>query len=155
MQYKSISREDARTLEKFVGVCEDGKNFYEHAAEETDNQDLRRIFIEQATTRISAINALKPEYEVRTEEQVDESGTIVGSLHKWYTDAKRAIKGKEDENFVLVEQLEELEDRTLSELRVAIEDIENPTLEKRLTEQLTVMHQTHDRMKALKETLRH
>ncbi|MFP8966163.1 PA2169 family four-helix-bundle protein [Pokkaliibacter sp. CJK22405] len=150
---KTISESDAKALASFLDICEDAKSFYLHAAEKTDDEALKRLFNDQAASRDAIIRDLRPEYEIRMKEPLETKTTMTHKLHEWYADMKVAVTREAKEDYVLVKELEEVEDKTLVELQETIHEVQSPELENRLNLQLTQMHKAHDRMMNMKDNM--
>lgn len=154
MRNQIINEHDADVLSHIVNVCEDGKQFYQHAAQQAHNPALRQVFNEQLKARLLVINALRPEYEMRKAKPLSREQTVEGRLRELYTEVKTALVADDKEDYVLVEQLLASEDRTLIEMQEAINALSNPALSMQLNDQLTHIQQAHARMHHLKSVLK-
>ncbi len=138
-------------LNRVLAVCEDGRSFYQHAAQEAESATLRQIFREQAQIRSEAIQQLSNEVHKRHGSPVH-SGPLKGTLQQWYTDIRARLSHSQDH--VFIQQLEETENQTLGELKRAVRSLHDPALARQLGSHLASIQLAHDRMKSIGEDLR-
>ncbi|MDH2436223.1 DUF2383 domain-containing protein [Pokkaliibacter sp. MBI-7] len=151
---KTLTENDAQAISRFVAACEDGKRFYTHAAKEVTERDLRALFLDQATLREEVENVLSPEYEKRMGRPLKHKHTLEGKLTEWYADLKVAFLDPAKSNYVLVEQLEEAEERTLVEMQKAIHAVDDHPLKNKMNELLTRMIKSQQDILQYKEAMR-
>ncbi len=103
-------------LNDFIAILKDGLLFYEDAIERIGNPKTRALFERMITLRKKAILELAP--HVRSEgDRVRVMGTLVGTIHKEYTQIAGLLGDPED---VYLSELAALEERTLDALKETI-----------------------------------
>ncbi|MFP8964992.1 DUF2383 domain-containing protein [Pokkaliibacter sp. CJK22405] len=146
MLSRSLAENDAQAIAHFVSACEDGKHFYVHALKEVKLKDLRDLFLDLAAVRDEIEKALEPEYEARVGKPLRRHRSFEGRINEWFAEARESLQDPGRENYFLVKELEEAEDRTLIEMQRAINDVLDPKLKNRMNDFLTLMHKSHQQM---------
>ncbi len=134
-------------LNDFISLIKAGEAFYRDAAESVDHDGLKRLFVEMAAIRSAAIAEMSGKVKRADEDVSGASWAEQG--RQAYTNAKALFAEKPE---VLIEYLEEHEDRTLEQLRDALTEVEDTEARAILQRHLPIFQQSHDRMKAVKET---
>lgn len=83
-------------LKGLVSIVNDGKEGYESAAETTDSLELKAIFLKYAAERKAYELELKAHIATHGGESENESGGILGAIHRTWIDIKEALSSKED-----------------------------------------------------------
>ncbi|TCD10526.1 PA2169 family four-helix-bundle protein [Pedobacter frigidisoli] len=83
-------------LKGLVSIVNDGKEGYESAAETTDSFELKAIFLKYAAERKAYELELKAHVATHGGESENESGGILGAIHRTWIDIKEALSSKED-----------------------------------------------------------
>lgn len=134
-------------LNDVIAVLKGGAEFYREGAEQVKDPALADLFRENARKRDAAIAELSAEVQAHGSEPT--GGSWAEKAHSWYTQAKSWFGDKDD---TLVAELEEHEDRTLEEIRDALEDIPAAGSARTILERhLATFRETHDKMRALKK----
>lgn len=139
----------AKKLNELIKICNDGKEFYTKGIQEVESKKLKSLFTIMATAREKAIQDLEPFVEGRGYE-VESSGTVAGKIRQGYTAMQQVFR---DDEKVLIEQLEENEDRTLAAFKDALNEDLPTNIDHVLSENLATFSQTHDAMRNLKKSL--
>jgi len=84
-------------LKGLVSILNDGKEGYLSASEVTDSIELKDVFLRFASQRIGYAEELKGHIALHGGNSENESGGILGILHRTWIDIKQALSSKEDE----------------------------------------------------------
>lgn len=142
-------KNSARTLNELIKICNDGKEFYNKGVEEVDSPKLQNLFTIMATSRQKAIEDLEPFVEGRGFE-TEEDGTMAGKIRRGYASLQQVFRNDEK---VLIEQLEENEDRTLEAFRDALKEDLPKNIDQVIVSNLATFAETHETMRNLKKSL--
>lgn len=142
-------KNSAKKLNELIKICNDGKEFYQKGVDEVDSPKLKSLFTIMATSRQKAIEDLEPFVEGRGYE-VEESGTISGKVRQGYASLQQVFR---DDKNVLIEQLEENEDRTLEAFREALNEDLPKNINQIITSNFATFAETHETMRNLKKSL--
>lgn len=82
-------------LKGLVNIVNDGKEGYESAAEATDSIELQGLFLKYSAQRASYAMELKDHIATHGGGSENESGGILGALHRTWIDIKQALSSKE------------------------------------------------------------
>jgi uncharacterized protein (TIGR02284 family) len=83
-------------LLEVLQLVNDGKEGYQSAAESTDTPELKALFLKFSGERIVYAAELKEHIALHGEEAKNESGGIIGGLHRTWLTIKQALSSKED-----------------------------------------------------------
>lgn len=83
-------------LKGLVNIVNDGKEGYESAAEATDSIELQGLFLKYSAQRAGYAMELKDHIATHGGDSENESGGILGALHRTWIDIKQALSSKED-----------------------------------------------------------
>lgn len=83
-------------LKKLIELVNDGKEGYQSAADATDNEELKALFLKLAGERIVYEAELKEHLALHGEESSNENGGILGGLHRTWLNIKQALASKEN-----------------------------------------------------------
>jgi len=83
-------------LKEILELVNDGKEGYQSAAEATENPDLKALFARLSGERIVYAAELKEHIALHGEEAANQSGGILGGLHRTWLTIKQVLSGKED-----------------------------------------------------------
>jgi len=133
-------------LNDTISLLKAGEDFYRNAAENVDDPSLKNLFSENAAIRNAAITEMSQKVERLDEDPSGASWTE--QARQGYANAESMFNGTDS----LVDYLEEHEDRTLEQIREALKEADDREAVKILTRHLLIFQQTHDRMKAVKDT---
>jgi|GEM_PF-909523 len=147
----SALEQEKSVVTNLIDVCKDGRDFYRNASENIEGKELETIFVDSANTREAIIVGLE-EYMKDQGESVEADGTVKGKAASIY--GQLAAKITPDTEKTLVTQLEEAEDRSLETFKEATTRNITPELKAKIENYANDMQQTHDRMKAIKDTLK-
>lgn len=89
-------KEVINDLQEVLQLVNDGKEGYKVAAESTDTAELKAFFLKISGERIVYAAELKEHIALHGEEAENESGGILGGLHRTWLTIKQAMISKED-----------------------------------------------------------
>jgi len=84
-------------LLEVLQLVNDGKEGYQSAAEATDTPELKALFLQFSGERIVYASELKEHIALHGEDAKNESGGILGGLHRTWLTIKQALSSKEDQ----------------------------------------------------------
>jgi uncharacterized protein (TIGR02284 family) len=83
-------------LKGLVNIVNDGKEGYESASEATDSIELKGLFLKYSAQRAGYAMELKDHITQHGGESDNDSGGVLGVLHRTWIDIKQALSSKED-----------------------------------------------------------
>ena len=131
-----------------IKVLNSGIEFYRDAMEQVDREPIRGVFSDMVQTRINAVERLQP-YAILEEGKREDGSSFAVQARKSYTSILGSIKS--DTEHTYISQLEEVEDKTLEEIREALGKKQVDGCREALREVHDAMQRCHDRMKSLQE----
>ena len=134
-----------------IQVLNSGIEFYTDAKEQVRDPKLAQFFDRMLNARRMVKERLQP-FAVIEDGQREEGSAFSVEVRKVYTKVIGAISSDTDHAYI--SQLEEVEDKTLEELRIALKDNQPPQYEAALLQSMATMQECHDEMRALKRTVR-
>ena len=142
----------AGKLKDLTIICQDGRDFYAYAAQETKDPELHELFTCFASIREDAIGELQANINALGETAPVEEHSLAGIVRQNYAKFKKMLSL--NENAALVDELEETEDRTLEAFNQALDALP-PSDPVRIVviQQRDIFKGTHARMRALKEQM--
>lgn len=87
-------------LESLVTILNDGKKGYESAAETTNSLELKAIFEKDALQRAAYATDLKAHIKVHGGNDDNESGGVLGAVHRGWIDIKQAFTGNDNKSIL-------------------------------------------------------
>ena len=144
-----MTKGNTDVLQDLVQIARDSKSFYESAAKEVDDTNLKLDFQRMAEIKGELIAQLSSQISSRGEVP-ETSGTFAGGLRKGYGEMLAHMRGKKGAAKTYTAQLEETEDRLLKHFEQALRDVQSPQIRDVLNAQLPKLRQCHDEMKRLK-----
>lgn len=139
----------SKQVSKVIKVLNTGIDFYTEAQDKVESTQVATVFGNMATIRKSAVTRLNAYTELRDGE-TEEGGDFASEARRMYTNLIASIKS--DSDYTYISQLEEIEDKTLEELKSALNKDLDPGCRAALSEIMAEMNQCHDRMLALQKS---
>ena len=90
------NKEIISDLKDLLSIVNDGKEGYESSAEATENIELQGVFLKYAAQRAAYAEELRAHIKVHGADAENESGGVLGALHRTWIDIKQALSSKED-----------------------------------------------------------
>jgi uncharacterized protein (TIGR02284 family) len=100
-------KEKIETLKSLVKICRDAQENFREAAEKITEPDIRAFFHEKSLERANFAGEIENELHRLGEKDVDQSGSLGGSVHRGFTALKSAVGGGEQ---ALLDEAERGED---------------------------------------------
>jgi uncharacterized protein (TIGR02284 family) len=153
MIMKTTNEQTAEVLNDLVEINNDRIRGYERAAKETESKDadLRSLFDDMAAQSRRFVSELSRYVQARGEEPADGT-TIRGKIYRAWMDVKATFTGKDRK--AILASCEFGEDAAQRAYRDALESDTEYSAEVRqlIMEQKNVLKNSHDRIKALRDT---
>jgi uncharacterized protein (TIGR02284 family) len=83
-------------LKELLAIANDGKEGYQSAADATDNDELKAVFLRYSGERIVYEAELKEHIATHEGDAENENGGILGGLHRTWIHIKSALTSKDD-----------------------------------------------------------
>ncbi|MHA4895869.1 PA2169 family four-helix-bundle protein [Pedobacter sp. PWIIR3] len=83
-------------LQGLVNIVNDGKEGYESASEATDSIELQGVFLKYSAQRAAYAQDLLDHIAKHGGDGGDQTGGVIGALHRAWIDIKQALSNKED-----------------------------------------------------------
>lgn len=120
-----MTADDSQHLQVIIQTLNNGVTFYREAANNSELDAHKSIFECMLKARLFALTYLQPflQQQSQTEGQAHAFGSV---LHKMYPDILYGLDSEHD--IALIEQLEQVENETLSAMQAAMKHIQSPLL---------------------------
>ena len=144
---------DSRVTKDLMQTLEDGKDGFTRAADklaESDRPDLStkmRAYADQRAAFSTELETLAATYG----DDIDESGSVAGAIHRGWMSVKDAISGSDPDG--VLDAAEQGEDHAVSEYEDALGKDISPELREVVQRQFTGVKQAHDEVRALRDAL--
>jgi len=142
---------DAAVTKDLIQTLEDGKEGFAKGAEklaDSDRPELATAFRQNSQQRERFATELQ-EMAKSYGDQIDDSGTVVGTLHRGWMTLKDALSGSGPDG--VLDAAEQGEDHALKEYDKALKDDISPGLRTVVERQRTEVQAAHDQVKALRD----
>jgi uncharacterized protein (TIGR02284 family) len=93
-------KEVINDLQQILQLVNDGKEGYQSAAESTGTPELKALFLKISGERIVYASELKEHIALHGEEAENESGGILGGIHRTWLTIKQALSSNEDKSIL-------------------------------------------------------
>lgn len=110
-------------LKGLVNIVNDGKEGYESASEATDSIELKGLFLKYSAQRAGYAMELKDHIALHGGDSDNETGGILGALHRTWIDIKQALSSKEDA--AILSAIETGEKAAIEKYDKALDDYES------------------------------
>lgn len=90
------NKEIISDLKDLLSIVNDGKEGYESASETTDKIELQGVFLKYSAQRAGYAEELRAHIAEHGADAENESGGVLGALHRTWIDIKQALSSKED-----------------------------------------------------------
>lgn len=142
---------DVRVLNSLITTTIDSADGYRAAAEDTTNEQFRKMFIDRANEREAVIAELQQHVrEIGGDPET--SGSMIAGAHRFFLDMRDALTGSDDK--AVVEEVERGEDYIKEKYEVALSDQElSDICRSRVSAAFESVRKGHDQMSDLKSAL--
>ena len=141
---------NADLLKDIVHTAREGASFYEAARDKANKPQLREVFTRMAEAKHTLVIELSAAL-LSKGEAVPEGGSTAVALRKVYADVRAMVSSNDDA--IYVEELEEVEDRLVSEMKTALIEITDPAMKATLQQAMLSVSQCHNVMRDLKHSM--
>lgn len=148
----NLHTQEVKHVTDIVQVLNSGIDFYTDAKEKVDDKRLAQFFDRMINARRMVKERLQP-FAVQEEGKREEGSAFTVEARKVYTNVIGAMSSDKEATYIA--QLEEVEDKTLEEIRIALKEKQPPQYESALLQSLATMQECHDEMRALKKATKH
>ena len=139
-----------KKIQNLIDICEDAREFYTDATEQTKDPEMKRLFRTMADIRKGVIIDLRAHMRQNNMEIKAPSETVMGQVNKFL--GENIAKWSDNTDTKLIAYLEEAEDRCLHSFQDLANDNDIDSDTRFLVKQeLTTLQKTHDYMKELKQ----
>jgi len=146
-----MSSTDEKVTKDLIETLEDGCAGFTKGAEklaDTDRADLATTFRQYADQRKAFAQELR-DLAAQYGDQIDEDGSLLGSLHRGWMSIKDAVAGDDPEG--VLDAAEQGEDHAKSEYADALDAEISPHLREVVQRQAAAVRQAHDEVRALRD----
>ena len=143
--------EDARVTKSLIQTLEDGKEGFAKGAEKLagdGSAELAETFRTLSTQRAqfsAELEALAADYG----DDIDESGTVAGALHRGWMTLKDALTGNDPR--AVLDVAAQGEDHAVKEFKKALDGDLSADLRSVVARQAAEVQEAHDRVRALRD----
>lgn len=142
-----------KKLQNLINICEDAREFYTDAIDQTNDSEMKRLFRTMADIRKSVIINLRADMRDHNMELEEASETVAGRVNKFL--GETVAKWSDNTDSALIAYLEEAEDRCLHSFQDVSNDNDMPASTRAVvSKELEILQKTHDYMKELKEAVK-
>lgn len=141
---------DIPTLNSLIATTLDSCEGYRRAAEESENQTHRSLFLDFAGERERVVRDLQAQVQALGGEPEDD-GTILAAAHRAFLSLRDAISSRDDA--AVVAEVERGEDHIKAKYEAALDGRLDPTVEDVVRRAYQSVRAGHDRMSALKHQM--
>lgn len=145
----NVSTTDVKHVSDIVQVLNSGIEFYSDAKEKVDNPQLAQFFDRMINARKTVKQKLQP-FAIAEEGKVEQGSAFTVEVRNIYTKIIGSMSS--DKEHTYISQLEEVEDKTLEEIRTALHKKQPVDCEAALLSAFATMKECHDEMRALKRS---
>lgn len=147
-----LNTPDMKHVSDIIQVLNSGIEFYSDAKDKVEDKHLVQFFDRMVTARRMVKEQLQP-FAIQDDGKREEGSAFSVEARKVYTKVIGAMSSDKDHTYI--SQLEEVEDKTLEEFRIALKEKQPPQYEAALLQSMATMQECHDEMRALKKSTSH
>ncbi len=141
---------DDKAIRNLISVLRDSEKGFADIGEHIKDSGYKSFFLAESRVRGSYAAEIERTVNFVTDANVHETGTISGALHRAFGDLKAHL-GASDHS--LLETAEQGEDVAKKAYKEALEDTSvSDTLRALIAQQAEHVNQSHDKVKALRDT---
>ena len=136
-------------LQDLLSINIDSQKGFLEAADTTTDTQLKSLFAEFSQKR--AHNAAELRTYIRSAgQEPTNSGSVSGTVHRWWLDAKHALTGKDPST--ILDEAERGEDSIKKVYENAINNLSDITVRELVERQYRNVREAHDRVKSLRDS---
>jgi uncharacterized protein (TIGR02284 family) len=138
-------------LNDLVETSKDGEKGFRAAAEDTQNAELRPVFLKRADDCAKGAAELQ-ELVARLGDRPGEGGSVAGALHRGWVNLKAAVSNRTD--LAILEECERGEDVAKARYRKALEETLQEDIRVVVQRQYDGVMRNHDQIRDLRDRYR-
>lgn len=143
--------DDKTTLNTLLATLTDSINGYRDSAENIENGNFKRLFLESAEERSRVAQDLRGEVR-RLGGDPNDDGSFLGKTHQVFLDLKAAVTGRDDK--AIINEVERGEDYLKEKFTAALQSDKLTGETRAVVEQaFTSVRRGHDRIAEIKHSL--
>jgi uncharacterized protein (TIGR02284 family) len=150
-----INKEAISVLNNLIETSKDGEKGFHTSAEDIKNPEIKAYFLSRSSECATAVRELQAEVRALGGDP-ENSSSAAGTVHRLWVELKAAVTGKSDE--AILNEVERGEDHALKAYREAqqksVEKALPPSVTSLIQRQLAGVQANHDKVKALRDTVR-
>lgn len=135
-------------LQDLIKINIDSYKGLEQAADTIERKDVADLFRNIADHRRTHAEQLRGVVEL-TDEEAEDSGSIKGTVHRWWLSARGAITDGDDH--AVLSEAERGEDKIKNEYEEALNEIDDATTKELVARQFAEVKSGHDRVRDLRD----
>lgn len=140
---------EKKAVRTVIEVLHDGEKGFQSLGEQLKDTQVKRYFIEESALRGRFASELESALGSATGENIDEGGTVSGTLHRAWGELKGKMGGSDH---ALLETAEQGEDTAKKAYEDALKLTDVPApVQTLLRKQQTHILQSHDHVKAMRD----
>ncbi|MCA9295423.1 MAG: PA2169 family four-helix-bundle protein [Phycisphaerales bacterium] len=143
-----MSDDTVEQLQNLIRINIDSCKGFEQSAETIESESIAGLFRQIGRDRRHHAQQLRNIVSM-TDTEAEDSGSIKGSIHRWWLSARGALNGGDD-HVVLIEA-ERGEDAIKHCYEDAIKDVKEPAVRQVLTDQYAEVKRGHDTVRDLRD----
>lgn len=143
---------DVSVLNTLIATLLDSVEGYQKSAEDLDNLQYRRLFLDRARERQSVVTKLQAAVG-QLGGNPEDDGSTMGAIHRAFVDLKSAVMGRDDQ--VIINEVERGEDYLKEKFETAMKNADLSAIARQaVNEAWGSVREGHDQMRNLKQGLR-
>lgn len=147
-----LNNPEVHHVSDIIQVLNSGIEFYNDAKEKVRDRHIAQFFDRMLDARRMVKERLQP-FAVQEEGEREDGSSFSVEARKVYTNVMSSMSSDKDHTYI--SQLEEVEDKTLEEIKAALKEEQPAQCEAALLQSLATMQECHDEMLALKKSTKH
>src|SRR5690606_35931899 len=137
----NLHTQEVKHVTDIVQVLNSGIDFYTDAKEKVDDKRLAQFFDRMINARRMVKERLQP-FAVQEEGKREEGSAFTVEARKVYTKVMGEMSSNKEDTYIA--QLEEVEDKMLDEIRIALKEKQRAQYESALLQAFATMQECHD-----------
>lgn len=147
----NLKKETIDDLQDLIRVNIDSSKGFDHAADEVDNPQLENFFRDCSAQRNRFAEQLR-QYVRMNDEEAEDSGSIKGSMHRWWLDLRG--KMQEHEPHAILQEAERGEDFIKGRYERVLKDTTGSPINDVIASQYREVKTIHDKVRDLRDSTR-
>ena len=140
--------QEANHITDIIQVMNSGIDFYEKAQDKVQNPAVGALFQRMIDARKVSVESLQP-YAINQQGEREDGSSFAVEARRAYTSLITKLSSDNDETYV--NELEEVEDKTLEEIKAAMKKPQPHDCEAALSKVLLTMQSCHTEMSRMKK----